>query len=602
MQVVCGNPPTRYDRKKAADMPATRFGKGIPMLARLAMALGLLTAATLLPQDASADRRVALVVGNSGYKHATALRNPNNDAADVAEMLRKLDFEVLVGTDLDQQGFAKTIEQFARDLEGADIGLFFYAGHGLQMNDKNYLVSINARLENEFLISSETIELDQIVRLMESKAPTNLVFLDACRNNPLTENLRRSLTALKRSAQLGRGLARMEASGRDTLVAFAAAPGQEAADGGAERNSPFTAALLRHLPTPGLEVSVMLKDVAADVRRDTRNSQRPQQLSDMTKAFYFAKAEQAVRTDASPVLETARRPAMPVDDPAVDMAFWNAAQSSNDCEAVRAYLQRFPRGVFADLARLSERRLCTAARKVTVVDAADPAASSTAAPALVSPAPAPTAPTPVAPALMPPVAAAPAPVTAPAPAPAPSNSFAVASVPDQSRIAQPAAPVPAIVPSTAETTRVIQLELYRLGCGPSDASGQWTDATRDGLRKFSRQTRVKLDTNEPSSAIVAALQRESGRVCPLECGRGMEARGEACVAIAKPDKKQARKAERERTRSASTRVRKRERMDPAAAAAPPPAAQPAPMMMMGPPMMGGGMMFFGGGFRGGRRF
>jgi len=103
------------------------------------------------------------------------------------------------------------------------------------MSEKNYLVSVNARLENEFLLSSETIELDAIVRLMESKVPVNLVFLDACRNNPLAENLRRSLASLKRGALLGRGLARMEAHGRDTLIAFAAAPGQEASDG-PERN------------------------------------------------------------------------------------------------------------------------------------------------------------------------------------------------------------------------------------------------------------------------------------------------------------------------------------------------------------------------------
>ena len=191
------------------------------MLTRLAMALGILTAA-MLPQQASAERRVALVIGNAAYAHATALRNPGNDAGDVAETLKKLGFEVLLARDLDQQNFAKTIEQFARALDEADTALFFYAGHGLQMNDKNYLVSTNARLENEFLLSSETIELDAIVRLMESKSPTNLVFLDACRNNPLTENLRRSLTALKRSAQLGRGLARIEPTGRDTLVAFAA--------------------------------------------------------------------------------------------------------------------------------------------------------------------------------------------------------------------------------------------------------------------------------------------------------------------------------------------------------------------------------------------
>ena len=201
------------------------------MLARFAMAIGILGGGA----DAAArERRAARRPGDRKCRlqARTGLRNPGNDATDVAETLKKLDFEVLLGRDLDQQEFAKTIEQFARALDDADIGLFFYAGHGLQMNDKNYLVSINARLENEFLLSSETIELDAIVRLMESKASTNLVFLDACRNNPLTENLRRSLDALKRSAQLGRGLARVGIERARHADRVCGRSGQEAADGG----------------------------------------------------------------------------------------------------------------------------------------------------------------------------------------------------------------------------------------------------------------------------------------------------------------------------------------------------------------------------------
>jgi len=155
------------------------------MLKRLVVLAGVVCAVLATAASAQAERRVALVIGNSAYKHAATLRNPGNDANDVAEILKKVGFDVHLGLDLDQQGFARTIEQFARSLDDADVGLFFYAGHGLQMSEKNYLVSVNARLENEFLLSSETIELDAIVRLMESKVPVNLVFLDACRNNPL---------------------------------------------------------------------------------------------------------------------------------------------------------------------------------------------------------------------------------------------------------------------------------------------------------------------------------------------------------------------------------------------------------------------------------
>src|SRR5229473_3018002 len=271
-------------------------------------------------------------------------------------------FEVTLGYDLDQTRFARTIDDFARALEGADVGLFFYAGHGLQINEKNYLVSTEAKLESTFLVPSETIELDAVIRLMESKANTNLIFLDACRNNPLTDNLKRNLAAINRTVSVGRGLARIEPTGRDTLVAFSSAPGQEAADGRG-RNSPFTASLVRHLPKPGLEVSVMPKAVTADVRQDTNNSQRPQQLSDMSKAFYFVKAEPVVAIappPSSPIAPVA--PTDPVDP--VDVAFWQSAAAANECESIRAYLRRFANGKFVDLARISERRLCKAAPEV----------------------------------------------------------------------------------------------------------------------------------------------------------------------------------------------------------------------------------------------
>src|SRR5258707_3936728 len=299
----------------------------------------------LAATQAMAERRVALVVGNAQYAYAPALPNPRNDAQDISDLLKKIGFELTAGFDLDQTNFARTIDDFARALEGADVGLFFYAGHGLQINEKNYLISTRARLESAFLVPSETIELDAIIRLMESKVGTNLIFLDACRNNPLTDNLKRNLAAVSRSTTIGRGLARVEPTGRDTLVAFSSAPGQEAADGRG-RNSPFTASLLRHMPKPGLEVSVMLKEVTADVRQETNNVQRPQQLSDMSKAFYFVKAEPAVVSAPRPGAPVA--PTDPVDP--VDVAFWQSAAAANECEAIRAYMLRFPNGRVVDLA------------------------------------------------------------------------------------------------------------------------------------------------------------------------------------------------------------------------------------------------------------
>jgi uncharacterized caspase-like protein len=555
------------------------------MLTRLMMLTGLVAMMLASASAAHADRRVALVVGNSAYASAASLRNPRNDASDMAEMLKKLGFEVELGLDLDQQNFAVTIEKFARALDGADVGLFFFAGHGLQLNDKNYLVSINAKLENEFLMSSETIDLTAIVRLMESKVAVNLVFLDACRNNPLAENLRRGLEVTKRSANLGRGLARIEPASRDTLIAFAAAPGQVAADGN-DRNSPFTTSLLKNMPRPAVEVSVMLKEVSADVRRATGNAQRPQQLSDMSRTFYFAAASPVVASDASapePAAKTpapAAPPAAQMDDGAFDVAFWNAAQAANDCDAVRAYLQRFPHGVFVELGKLSERRLCAAQRKVNVAESAD--RQEMAAP--LTPASPPVVPT--QPALSSTVSV-PATIAAPASEPArPAGGAVMAALPEPVTAAPPA--IRATGPSAQDMARTVQLELYRVGCGPSSADGKWNGATREGLRRFSRAARVKLDLAAPSDATVAALQKQNGRVCPLECARGMQVRGDSCVAIKPEPPPRSRKAERPQRR-------RHQAVEAAAApAAPPPAA--GPPMMMGPfggGFGGGGMMFFG---------
>ena len=536
------------------------------MLRSLAILIGIGWAVIATPNAAHAERRVALVIGNSDYSNTSPLRNPRNDANDVAATLKQVGFEVHLGLDLNQRGFGMMVEKFARELEGADVGLLFYAGHALQINEKNYLVSTDARLENEFLIASESIELEPIVRLMESKSQTNLVFLDACRNNPLAENLRRNLAALKRSANLGRGLARMEPSARDTLIAFAAAPGQEAADG-SDRNSPFTASLLRHIPKPGVEVSVMLKEVAADVRRETRNAQRPQQLSDMSKTFYFASA---LSTGA--VAQTVEK-AAPAPDRTLDVAYWSSAQASNDCDSIRAYIQRFPDGAFIDLAKLAERRLCPLARRVTAtpepgapgaVDASAPRLTPGPAMSSASPPPAPEP------------SAIPRPEPNPRSDPAPPNIAALPEI----------AALPPVAPARDDDlARNAQLELMRLGCAKDDAEDSWSTAARQAVRKFNRSAKAKLDIDRPSPEMVAALRSYDKRVCPLECGPGTRARGDVCVAVERVDPPARRRAEPPRERRAADPPRERRATDPprvkassrADAASKPPAAFHSPI-------------------------
>ena len=162
---------------------------------------------------AEAGRRVGLVVGNSAYQHTPRLSNPKNDAADVVAVLAAFEFQVIEGFDLDKATFESKVRDFARALSGAEVGLFFYAGHGLQVSGRNYLVPIDAKLEDASSLDFEMLQLDVIHRSMERETSTNLLFLDASRDNPLARNLARAMGT--RSADIGRGLAPVEIWRRD---------------------------------------------------------------------------------------------------------------------------------------------------------------------------------------------------------------------------------------------------------------------------------------------------------------------------------------------------------------------------------------------------
>lgn len=237
----------------------------------------------MVPLDAFAAKRVALVVGNSAYRHAGELENPKNDAADMAQALKKLNFLVIEGIDLDKAAFDRKIRDFAGALQGAEAALFFYAGHGLQVAGQNYLVPIDAELSTAAALDFEMVRLDLVQRSMERETQTNILFLDACRNNPLSRNLARAMGT--RSAEIGRGLAPAE-SGVGTLISFSTQPGNVALDGSG-RNSPFAGALVRRIAASSDDLSALLIDVRNDVRRETQNKQIPWEHSALTGRFYF---------------------------------------------------------------------------------------------------------------------------------------------------------------------------------------------------------------------------------------------------------------------------------------------------------------------------
>jgi uncharacterized caspase-like protein len=246
----------------------------------------LLLVATLIPHDGAraASRRLALVIGNSAYQHGPALRNPRNDASDLAAVLEQLGFTVIRGIDLDKAAMDRKIQDFAAALHGAEAGVFFYAGHGLQVDGINYLVPIDAALASAASPDFELVKLDVVQRSMERESATNILFLDACRNNPLARNL--ALSMGTRSAAIGRGLAPVE-SGVGTLISFSTQPGNVALDGNG-RNSPFTAALLKQLASSHDDLSSLLINVRNDVMSSTQNRQVPWEHSALRARFYFA--------------------------------------------------------------------------------------------------------------------------------------------------------------------------------------------------------------------------------------------------------------------------------------------------------------------------
>jgi uncharacterized caspase-like protein len=269
-------------------------------------------AALLLTAPAQAEKRVALVVGNSSYKEVGKLANPVNDANEIASALKAAGFEVILGIDVDKRGFDTKVRNFADLMEGADVAIFFYAGHGLQVAGRNYLIPVDAHLAGERDLDFDAENLDFILKQMELNRAdkTNIVFLDACRDNPFAQNLARSMGT--RSASIGKGLAQVE-TGVGTFIAYSTQPGNVALDGKG-KNSPFTTALAKHVREPGRDLTSVMIEVRKDVLAATGGKQVPWDHSALTGEFYFNPTA-AQRSAATAPADTAAPAAPAARDP-----------------------------------------------------------------------------------------------------------------------------------------------------------------------------------------------------------------------------------------------------------------------------------------------
>ncbi|UGV26781.1 peptidase [Rhodopseudomonas boonkerdii] len=294
---------------------------------------------------ALADKRVAFVVGNGAYKNVDPLPNPPIDAKAMASTLRNVGFEVIEGSNLTRDGMTERLLEFGRKAQGADVALFFYAGHGISVNNINYLLPIDANLKSEMDVKlGAAINVETTLEQTMGDAKVKLVFLDACRDNPFAAKIRSSGSAT-RSVAVSSGLAEMK-SGEGTLIAFATSPGQTALDGKSGGNSPFTRALLNNITAPGAEIQQAMTKVRAQVQDETNKGQLPWGHTNLIGAVYLNPDIQT-QVQVAAASPTATMPAAGSD---VELEFWRSIKDSNRPEELNAYITMYPNGQFKPLA------------------------------------------------------------------------------------------------------------------------------------------------------------------------------------------------------------------------------------------------------------
>lgn len=348
------------------------FRSVLATLAVLAFAIAVAGAASAAPRGGETphvkEHRVALVIGNAKYPK-NELRNPVNDARAMARTLRALGFDVIERTDVSQKDFNRSITQFRSKIGADSVALFYYAGHGMQVRGNNYLIPVDAQISTEATVGSEAVNMDTVLQqLTEAGSRVNLVILDACRNNPYERRFRGG----------SGGLASMDAP-KGTLIAYATAPGKVAMDGEGS-NGLYTSELLKAIRKPGWQVEEVFKEVRNQVNRGSGDSQTPWESSSLTGRFYFSPPIEATPA-AAVAAPVPVAPATQSDDMAGDIEAWRGAQRLDTDEAYRAYIQQYPQGRFAGLAKAALSKLKQQQQEKAALAAAAKAKAEPAQPA-----------------------------------------------------------------------------------------------------------------------------------------------------------------------------------------------------------------------------
>lgn len=407
--------------------------------------------------DPAMAGRVALVVGNAAYENTEPLANPRNDAEAMARTLRELGFEVFDGYDLTRSGFEDLIRDFARGAREADAAVLYYAGHGLEVASVNYLVPVDATIRDETDLKFETIILSDIIALMEREQRTNLVFLDACRDNPMARNL--SLNMGTRSVAVGRGLAPID-TGVGTMIAYSTQPGNVALDG-IGQHSPFTDALLEHISTPALDVEIMMRRVRRDVMQETAGQQVPWSSSSLTGSFVFQPQVQQTPVPAA-VPPVVTKPDVAAAEP--DTGDEPETVGGKEAIAVPEAVER-DREVVAILPEPSGEPKTDVPDDNVLLSSVDHAVAG------------------------------------------------IDQAPTDTAVPTRVAPL-----SEKELARRTQAALNRLGCDAGTEDGIWGKKSRSALERLGiHAPTLKVAALDPTETILRQMEALDGRICPLEC-------------------------------------------------------------------------------------
>jgi hypothetical protein len=507
---------------------------------------------------ALAEKRVALVMGNSAYKNVARLANPANDAALVGGMFRKAGFDTVdVKLDLNVADMRKALRDFGGKAREADVAVVYYAGHGIELDGTNYLIPTDATLETDSDVLDETLPLDRALFAVEPAKQLRLVILDACRDNPFAKTMKRTIAA----RAIGRGLAKVEPTSPNTMIAFAAKAGSTASDGDA-KNSPFATALVERLPMPGLDLRKAFGFVRDDVLKTTGYKQEPYVYGSLggddvplvaakpVVAGPQANPQDAVRRDYELALQIGTRE--------VWTAFLAQYPDGFYASLAKGQLNRIAaeeaRAAAADKARLAEEeksRLAAERAKKAEQDKAAAAAKAAEdarlaaektkqieeAKASAAEQRRKEAEAAVAKALADKQAAE------KALADKIANDKAAAELaakqPTEKAQRDGEQKVAAVAPtqsapslSAQETARLVQSELRRVGCLTGASDGEWNASTQRSLTLFNKYAGTKLDAKLANLDVLDAIKATPGRVCPLVCDHGFKADGDACVKIA----------------------------------------------------------------------